>query len=298
MTEQRIAGRVSIVTPCLNGATFLPSAMQSIRAQTCGDVEYLVIDGGSRDDSLSIALGHARTFLMPGASQAAAVNFGFKISTGEYFAFLNADDIMQPHAMATLAQALAENPSAPFAYADALLIDQAGAPIGHYPTHAFSHKDLAQSCFICQPATLVRASALEEIGGLDERYDGCFDYDLWIRLSRKIGAPVRVADSLAASRMHKGTKTFLGTRRNVEEACDMLHEHFGYVPFAWVHALAGVLDGRRDLFFDPPVGSPTRSAATLLIGLQKNRRHALRFMREFFSETNRLRRERLQRGMA
>lgn len=285
---------VTIVTPCLNGATFLNATIQSVLDQSYANIEYIFVDGGSKDGSLETALrlgARARVVLAPGSTQASAVNIGFRAARGAFFAFLNADDVLQPDAVTLLAAALQRNPGAPFAYGDAAFIDREGAPIGKYPTRDFSLDELARSCLICQPATLVRSEALAKIGGADERYNGCFDYDLWIRLTRQCGDPVYVPQTLAQSRMHRGTKTFLGTRENLEEVCAMLSVHYGYVPFNWVHATVGVRDGKSDMFFEPPKSAKLRTILTLFVGLSKNRARPLRFVKEFLSESARLQRE-------
>jgi hypothetical protein len=288
------SGLVSIVTPCLNGAAFLDETIRSVLSQSYRNIEYLLVDGGSTDGSVEIAKRYGNRLHVlpaPGSTQAGAINIGLRASGGEFFAFLNADDTLEPNAIERMVRALQENPQAPFAYADAHFIDERGSNLGQYPTRAYSHENLPKSCFICQPSTLMRSAALADVGGMDERYDGCFDYDLWIRLAQAHPAPVRLHDALARARMHRSSKTFLGTRENVEEVCALLSTHYGYVPYAWIHAYAGVRSGDRDLFFDPPRGSKARTLMTLTIGLQKNRHQAMRYLKEFWQESARLRHE-------
>jgi glycosyltransferase involved in cell wall biosynthesis len=290
----RIAGLVSIVTPCLNGAPFLAKTIESVLAQTYSSVEYIIVDGGSSDGSVTIAgtFGpRIRTIKLPRSSQAEAANAGFRASRGEFFVLLGGDDVLEPTAIELLVAALRAAPGTPFAYADARFIGAADEDFGSYPTRDFNLAALAQACFICQPATLIRAEAIEGVGGFDERYDAAFDYDLWIRFGLDYPNPTRVPSQIAATRMHRATKTFRTPRQNLREIRAIVRRHFGYVPFSWVHAYAGVAISTCDTFFNPPRGSPQRTLLTLLIGLADNRRQPLRFLREFRSEVSRLRHE-------
>ncbi len=151
---------------------------------------------------------------------------------------------------------------------------------------------LERECCVCQPATLIRAEAFERIGGIDERYDMAFDYDLWFRLMRDAPAPVRSAKRWARARMHPASKTARGPKTMYTEVVRLLRRHRGYVPFSWAHAYADFVIRRRDQFFDPPRGSPLRTMLTLVLGLAHNPGHPLRFTQEFVKETVRLRKNR------
>ncbi len=292
-----IEGLVAIVTPCLNGAAFLKATLESVLAQTYKPIEYTFVDGGSSDDSYAIASSFAdrvRVVTMLGYTQAQSVNAVFRDSRAEFLAFVNADDLIVPHAIEELVAALQANPAAPYAYADANFIDVHGVRLGNYPTRDFDIEELARACFVCQPATLIRATAFARAGGLGEQYDAGFDYDLWIRMARTLAPPVRLKRTLAESRMHYETKTHRNRRRNFREIRTMLRLNFGYVPFSWIHAYAGIAVSGKDMFFDPPHGSFARTALTLAIGLIDNRAHPARFVREYLREVARLRREKRQ----
>jgi glycosyltransferase involved in cell wall biosynthesis len=292
--DATIEGLVAIVTPCLNGAAFLRETLESVVAQTYKPIEYTFVDGGSSDDSYAIASSFAdrvRVVTMLGYTQAQSVNAVFRESRAEFLAFVNADDLIAPHAIEELVAALQANPAAPYAYADADFIDVHGVRLGSYPTRDFDMQELARACFVCQPATLIRASAFKGAGGLGEQYDAGFDYDLWIRMARSSAHPVRLKRTLAQSRMHYETKTHRNRRRNFREIRTMLRINYGYVPFSWIHAYAGIAVSGKDMFFDPPHGSFARTALTLAIGLIDNRAHPGRFVREYLREVGRLRRE-------
>lgn len=286
-------GLVSIVTPTLHAARFLRETLESVLGQTYQPIEYVVVDSGSHDDTASIVrtAGGKVTFLTaPRLNQAQAINHGFAHAQGEFFAFLNADDTLYPQTIESAVSALRAAPSAPFAYGDALHVDALGRPIAAYPSHAFSYELLRRECFVCQPATLIRSSAFKAAGGLNEALETAFDYDLWIRLSAGNQIPVKVDELWATSRMHAGSKSIRQRSIVFGEIFRLLEQHYDYVPFNWVHAYAGYLVDGKDHFFELPTGSLRRTLLTLRLGLWRNRRHLVRFAREFGGEIVRLRR--------
>src|SRR5262245_2614541 len=94
--------RISIVTPSFNQARYIGKTIESVSAQRYPDVEHIVIDGGSRDGTLDVLAGHPhlRVISEPDRGHADAVNKGFRLATGEIWAFLNSDDTLVPGALA------------------------------------------------------------------------------------------------------------------------------------------------------------------------------------------------------
>ena len=91
----------------------------------------------------------------------------------------------------------------------------------------------ANFCFVCQPGTLIRRTAWEAVGGVDESLHMCMDYDLWWRLFRSAGEPVHVPEPVAASRHHEETKTSTRRRDHYREARAVVRRHWGRVPLKW-----------------------------------------------------------------
>ena len=291
MFVPRVPGLVSVVTPCLDAARFLREAIESVLGQREAQIEYIVVDGGSRDGSVAIARSYeprVRVLELPGSSQARAINAGFAASRGEYFTFLNADDMLEPDALARALAALQRAEAAPYVYGDATFIDAAGEELGPYPTMPFSRAALARACFICQPATLLRATAFERAGGIDEKYESSFDYDLWVRMAMNEPPPARVLSRLARARMHGDAKTFRKRDEVFREAIAVVRSHYHYVPFSWLHAYAGYRCDGRDQFFEASPGSLKRTLSTLAMGLRENTGRRLRYCGEWASESWRL----------
>lgn len=276
---------VSIVTPTLNAAAYLKQAIDSVLAQEEARIEYLVVDGGSTDATLEILRsyeGRLSVVPEPDAGPAEAINRGFRLAHGEIFAWLSADDLYLPGAVATAVEELSAHPAAGVLYGEAEWIDEGGRRLGNYPTAPFDARRLAAECFIAQPAAFLRRQAFEAVGGLDVRWRHTFDYDLWIRLSRRFPFAF-VPKLLAASRMHRRSITLGARRRVLEENIRLLVHHFGYAPFAWVYALCAHRLDRRDQFFEPLRPSAAAYALSLPAGLYYNRRQAWRYFKEWRS---------------
>jgi glycosyltransferase involved in cell wall biosynthesis len=276
---------VSVVTPCLNMGEFLRETIESVLAQDYPRIEYIVMDGGSTDRTLTILReydGRLQFWSEPDSGAADAVNRGFRRAHGSILAFLNADDTYLPEAVSTAVDRLLGHPEAAVVYGDGYWVDREGRSLGPYPTRPFDAGLLRRECFVCQPASFIRRSAFEAAGMLDPALHYTFDYDLWIRIARLY--PMRKIDEfLATSRMHQDNKT-IGQRRQVlAETVRMLRGHYGYVPFNWIDAYACNLVDGRDQFFEPMQPSVWKYMLGLFVGLRFNARHPLRFLREWAS---------------
>ena len=230
------AARITVVVPSLNQGRFLTDALNSILAQGL-PLELIIMDGGSSDDTLSIIqqfephLHHWQS--APDGGQAAAINNGIQRGSAPWVAWLNSDDFYYPGALRRLHQALEAHPASPFAYGQAWHVNEAGQKRMPYLTLPYQKHLLANYCGICQPATLLRRSCWEAVGGLDESLELAFDYDLWFRLINAFGRPVSLKGFMAANRMHNATKTSSQLDRHYDESIQVVRRHYGRLPAKW-----------------------------------------------------------------
>jgi glycosyltransferase involved in cell wall biosynthesis len=278
---------VSVVTPSYNMGRFLEETMQSVLAQDYPHIDYIVMDGGSSDSTLELLRkyeGRLRYVSAPDGGQADAVNQGFKLSSGQVFAFLNADDTYLPGAVGTAVTQMLANTSAGMVYGDAYYVHEDGSIMGTYPTRSFDYEALGHNCFICQPAAFMWRDAYVAAGGMNASLQTALDYDLWIRMAR-MRPLLRIDGYLATSRMYPGNKTISRRKQVFEEIVQVVMAHFGYVPYDWVYGYAAYLVDRKDQIFETSVPSAAKQAVALLLGLHVNHRQSFRYWREWRTAT-------------
>ena len=205
---------VSIVTPSLNQGRFIEETVKSVLGQDYSPIEYLVVDGGSTDETLAILRrydGALRWVSEPDSGQAAAVNKGFRATSGQILGWLNSDDVYEPSAVSTAVAYLLEHPEAAMVYGDASHIDAAGQDLGPcaYVEPANLERLVHEVDYIVQPAAFFRRSAFEAVGPLDESLHWALDYDLWIKIARRFPFAY-VPRRLARYRLTGENKTTVG----------------------------------------------------------------------------------------
>ena len=237
----------SIVTPSYNQGRYIGATIESVLSQQIPDLRYLVIDGGSTDETLDVLRSfdaRVRWISEPDKGTADAINKGFKSVGGEILAWLNSDDIYYKGALATVQEFLEKNPDVDVVYGDADHIDENGLFIEKYPTEPWSWERLCEICFISQPAAFFRRRVVEKFGALDTGYPHCVDYEMWIRWSKAGVKFQHLPKTLAATRLHPDAKTVAKRLACHEDINNILRDHLGKVPQRWVlnYAYAAVDD--------------------------------------------------------
>lgn len=207
--------KISIVTPNFNGGRHLDACLKSLHAQRADgiELEHIVVDGGSRDDSHAIIERRraqlARVLIEPDRGPADAINKGLRLASGELVGWLNADDLLYPGALARAAETARRRPDAALYFGRCRIIDEDDREIRRGITRfkeAFfpiSSRFVFQCInYISQPATLFRRTAVEAAGPLREDLKAAFDYEFFLRLWRQGGAARVPGEPLAAFRWH------------------------------------------------------------------------------------------------
>lgn len=245
--------KVSIVTPSYNQGEFIERTLLSVASQTGAEIEHVVFDGGSTDNTAEVLKNFSplvRWVSKKDKGQTDAVNQGIRATDGEIIGWLNSDDIYYPGAVAHVVEYFARHPEIDVVYGMADHIDLDDKAFESYPTEPWDFKRLQETCFICQPALFFRRRVIEQHGLLDESLNYCMDYEYWLRLGK---AGVRFAyleEKLAGSRLYADNKT-LGARVKVhKEINDMFKKMFGKVPDSWLlnyaHALVESKTDRKE----------------------------------------------------
>jgi len=231
------APRVTVAVPSLNHARFLARTLDSIFSQGL-EVEVFVMDAGSDDGTLGV-IGRFLPQLAgwrshPDAGQAAAINEGIARGTAPYVCWLNSDDWWEEGALTRLIACLERHEKAPFAYGRVCNFDDAtGRTRTNLEVWPFSEWLFARFCTVAQPGTLIRRTAWEAVGGLDQSLHLAMDYDLWWRLYRRLGKPAFLRQVVAHNRRYLETKTTSRRREHYDEAIAVVKRHYGRVPLKW-----------------------------------------------------------------
>jgi glycosyltransferase involved in cell wall biosynthesis len=275
---------VSVITPTLNAAVFLDATLRSVASQTRDDVEQIVVDGGSSDETHAIVerYPHARFVALPGSGQTAAMNAGAALARGDFLVFLNADDVLAPGALDTLRSAFDDRPETDVAYGAALHVDTAGATIEPYPTRTYDAQALLETCFICQAGTMIRRASFARAGAFRPELQFSMDYDLWLRMAG--WACFAYVDRVVAhARLHRGAKTVAQRGRIFAETFAVLLHQAGYVPYSWIYACADYRLQPDDQVFDARRRSRLKVLYALGLGLWINRRKPVRALRDWLA---------------
>ncbi|MGV8130099.1 MAG: glycosyltransferase family 2 protein [Methanolinea sp.] len=203
--------KVSIITPSYNQGQFIEGTIKSILSQNYPNLEYIVLDGGSTDNSLKVLKKYS-DFITYWKSerdkgQSDAINRGFRISTGEIVAWLNSDDIYCPGTIEKVVEFFQDNPDISIVYGDFLNLYEQD-PSQNHIVHSgeFSLKKLIARDFIGQPTTFFRREALFDVGLLDETLQNSLDYDLFLKLGLKYRFGY-IPEVLAIYRWHGESKS-------------------------------------------------------------------------------------------
>lgn len=205
--------KISVVTICLNGEEHLAEALQSVVDQDFGHLECLVIDGGSRDGSVAIIRDFAvkcpalRWWSEPDNGISDAMNLGLERATGEWVAFLHADDsYIGPSVLSEVARIIKAHPKACWLTAGIREVDAKGQLVRNLAVRRYSRSRLLRNNILYHPATFVRRQTLMGLGGFDTSLQYAMDYDLWLRLAN-IAPPVVIDKILTNFRVHPGSRS-------------------------------------------------------------------------------------------
>ena len=203
---------VSIVTPSYNQAQFLEETICSVLDQDYGRLEYVVVDDGSTDGSEEIVRRYADRLhwwtRQENAGQVAAINLGFRHTSGEYMGFVNSDDTLLPGAVATMVAELERDPGLVMVYGDAVYTDAQSRQTGYLPSRPWDPGRMVRRAdnHVVQPSSIWRRSAWEAAGPLNERGYYFFDFEFYLRLS-ELGPVKRIQQPLSTYRVHADSKT-------------------------------------------------------------------------------------------
>lgn len=235
---------ITVITPSYNQGNFIRQTVESVLSQGYPLLEYIVMDGGSTDDTLTVLEPYRQRLTLisePDRGQTDAINKGLHRATGEIVCWLNSDDFFLPNALLTVGRYFAEHSDVNWLTADCLIVGESGQliqqPIRQYKKllRALSHHAyLGLTNAVCQPATFWRRTVHERIGYLDESLHFTMDYDFWLRLAQE-SRPAILTQPMSAFRIHglsKGGQQYIGQFREDEQT---MYRHTRSATIRWMH---------------------------------------------------------------
>ncbi len=200
---------VSIITPSYNQAAYLEQTILSVLNQDYAPIEYIVVDGASKDASVEIIKKYADRLAYwvseKDGGQAEAINKGFARATGEIIAWLNSDDYYLEGAVSAAVKIFEANPDVVLVYGNMLAVDEHGKTFNTLTYKQLTLEDLLCFQIIGQPAVFMRRSALQKTNSLDATFHFLLDHFLWIQLAQH-GRILHANQTWAAARYHAEAK--------------------------------------------------------------------------------------------
>lgn len=233
---------VSIAMPSFNQAQYIEAAIESVFNQSYSNIELIVSDGGSTDQTpeilarLSAEEPRLRWVSEPDDGPADAILKSFSKARGEIIGWLNSDDLYADGAIASMVSGFQDHPDWLMCYGQGEHVDEAGQPIALYPTQTpdVGLKGFEGGSFICQPTVFLKTPALTLLGNLDRTLKTAFDYDYWIRAFRAFPDRIGFLEQvIAKSRLHSDCITQTMRATVALEGLALSQRHLGRAQSHW-----------------------------------------------------------------
>jgi glycosyltransferase involved in cell wall biosynthesis len=236
-TMKRLPISISLVMPSYNQSRYLEAAIRSVVNQDFKNLEYILMDGGSTDESLSIIKKYEGHFAYwqskKDGGQADAINSGWRMAGGDLLCWLNSDDYLHKDALQTVAEKAVENPTALLFVGDCQVVDIEGNIKNVKRPKDFTKETLLEGRSLPQPSVFIRKEVLQMVGFLDHKLHYALDWAYFLKVLWSIKTPiVYIPQVLSTSREYEGTKTRTGQRAKGVERRQVLSAYFseGVIP--------------------------------------------------------------------
>ncbi|UFH55441.1 glycosyltransferase family 2 protein [Spirosoma sp. KNUC1025] len=237
---------ISVITPSYNQGKYIRQTVESVLSQTYPELEYIVVDGLSTDDTLAVLepyRDHLTLISERDNGQTDAINKGLRRASGDIVCWLNSDDFFLPDTLMTVGTYFEQHPAVLWLTGDCLIVDEKGAAIQE-PVRQYKRllRALSPSIYmgvtnaICQPATFWRRSLHDKLGYLNESLHYTMDYDWWLRLNR-VQAPAVLKQPLTAFRIHAESKGGSEYEAQFAEDYRLCCQYWPNTSVRWLHKL-------------------------------------------------------------
>jgi len=248
--------KITIVTISYNQADFLAECMESVISQMDSEIEYIVVDPGSTDGSRDIinSFGDQVTSCyQKDNGPADGLNNGFTIANGQYFYFLNSDDVLLPGAISAMKKAIENNDNIDVFCFQGYLVDKRLNYLRPMRTFGFSAKNFCRGATsVFQQGLLFSAKKFLRVGGFDSKNRTCWDARLMFDLSMDNSVFLDLPHKIALFRIYDESITGSGTNfiENKLNKDQMFEEVFGRKKVLLDHFIYNILRFKKYLYLD------------------------------------------------
>ena len=199
--------KFSVITACLNSERTIAETLRSVALQTHGDVEHIIVDGGSTDGTLAIVAKFphvARVVSGPDTGIYDAMNKGLRLATGDVIGFLNSDDFFCSKDALSLMERALEQTGADVVTAGVAIVDKDDLRRvrRHYSVKRYSRWMLRMGHMPPHPTLYIKVDIFRRAGEFDERYRIAGDFDLSVRVLLGMKAKMcKISDTLVGFRI-------------------------------------------------------------------------------------------------
>lgn len=222
---------VSIVTPSFNQGRFIEETILSIKNQYYSNIEHIVVDGGSTDNTIKVLKRYEKEYDLTWISeqdegQSDAINKGFRMAEGDIIGWLNSDDVyFSKDVISYVVKEFKNYPDVSVIYGDRAYIDESSLIQKVKLVPYFNHKRLKRGCFISQPSTFFRKTVIQNYD-LDISIDLAMDYEYWLRMAKDGIRFKHVYKILSAFRIHESSKS-LSRRKEMKTEAKKVKKKYG-----------------------------------------------------------------------
>lgn len=220
--------KFSIITPSYNQGRFLKDCVESVLSQTGVEVEHIVTDAGSTDETLDVLASypHLQWTSEPDDGMSDGINKGFRKASGDWLMWLNCDDYLLPGALEKVAEFIAKHPNADIVHGDCVYIQEDKTPIRRkFDTPVDEWDLLFVGCIIPSTSAFYRREIIDSGHLLDTAYRNCMDWEYYLRLSRSGYRFGYIPEALAHFRWYEDSTTQKHWQRMIDEGLRCQREH-------------------------------------------------------------------------